>query len=497
MPHSLTQLNAEGKKLLKSFFDSSHLMMGVVELRNGDLYHMADNDKTAQFYKLTASELKDKSFLQLGFTKKQVDHWISFYLKSKETKKPVVFEVENSGSHLKACVNYVGKGESGYDQYSYLVDDVTVFKKEHDALVEEKKKLEMITQNLGDVIWMTDPKKNSMVYISPAYERVWEKSCASLFENPRSFVDSIHPDDQERVIHAFPSQVLGLYNEIYRIITPDGQVKWILDRGFPIKNDQGDVYLVVGIASDISEKRKQDLLIQEQQAKIVATSKLSSLGEMAGGIAHEINNPLAIIQGKASLLLQFLNDGKTDLAPIIEGLNKIETTAGRIAKIIKGLSAFARNGEGEPLVPTSIRQIIEDTIELCKERFRTSDVDLQLLIEEDVQVHCRYVQISQVLLNLLTNAFDAVKGTPQPWVKLIAKKSQNSLMIDVVDSGKGIPAHVAEKIMEPFFTTKPLGQGTGLGLSISKGIIEDHSGKFWYDSSSPNTRFVITLPLSG
>lgn len=234
--------------------------------------------------------------------------------------------------------------------------------------------------------------------------------------------------------------------------------------------------------------------LEESKIKMVQSSKLSSLGEMAGGIAHEINNPLSIIQSKSRTLKKRLDAG-TDLEKCKEDLALIERTTDRIAKIIRGLRTFARNSEGDPMLPNKVGQIVADTLELCQERFKNHQIELRVNNAVDADLECRAAQISQVLMNLLGNAHDAVEHLPEKWVELNVTGSSNKVRISVVDSGKGIAPEVVEKLMQPFFTTKGVGKGTGLGLSISKGIIEEHHGRFIYDQDSANTRFVIDLPL--
>jgi len=237
------------------------------------------------------------------------------------------------------------------------------------------------------------------------------------------------------------------------------------------------------------ELRIKDLVLSQQ-------SRMSALGEMASGIAHEINNPLAVMVAKAGQLKEYLTDGPVDVQKFSDELGKIETTGFRISKIIKGLSQFSRNSESDPMEMMPLQQIFDDTLELCKEKIKNSGIDLRVRIEGPTLILCRPSQISQVLLNLLNNGIDALEGHDSKWIELAVTEGANgeTLMITVTDGGLGIPPAVADKIMQPFFSTKEVGKGTGLGLSISKGIVEAHGGKFYYDPSAKHTRFVIELP---
>ncbi|MBC7537930.1 MAG: PAS domain S-box protein, partial [Bacteriovorax sp.] len=251
---------------------------------------------------------------------------------------------------------------------------------------------------------------------------------------------------------------------------------------------------------DISERKNIEESLRAEREKLMASAKMSSLGEMAGGIAHEINNPLAIIIGKISQLKRRIKTGSEEIviAKFNEDLSLIENTAKRIGLIIKGLSAFSRNAENDSMEEVLVPVLIQDMLELSKERFKFKSVDLRFDVANCQQVFVlgRASQLLQVLINLLNNAFDAVEELPERWVEIQVKIVVNKCHIIITDSGTGIPPELVEKIMSPFFTTKSLGKGTGLGLSISKGIIEEHHGKLYYDSTSKNTRFVIELPIA-
>lgn len=253
------------------------------------------------------------------------------------------------------------------------------------------------------------------------------------------------------------------------------------------------------IMEDLTEQKRLLQTIEAQDAQILLSAKMSALGEMASEIAHEINNPLSIIHAKASMLRRLVDGGQPildqrKLVQIGDGLSKIEITAARIAKIICGLKTFSRNSDQDDMQNVAISRVIEDTLELCRERFRINNIDLKVDIIADGDVKCRSVQISQVLMNLLNNAFDAAEQLTEKWVHVHTEVSGARLLLSVTDSGNGIPPAIAEKMMKPFFTTKEIGKGTGLGLGISIGIIQAHGGTLSYDAAAKNTRFVIELP---
>lgn len=236
----------------------------------------------------------------------------------------------------------------------------------------------------------------------------------------------------------------------------------------------------------------------KQQSRMASSARLSALGEMAGGIAHEINNPLAIISLRTHQLAQLVKKGNLAEEEILKITKGIEKTVDRISKIIKSLQIVARESEQDPYETVSLKAIVNDTLELCFERMKKHGIDIIVDDGIDIELECRRVQISQVLLNLMNNAFDALQDHQVRYIRISARvlNSGNGehVEISVTDSGNGIPHELAHKIFQPFFTTKGPGKGTGLGLSISKGMIESHDGFMWLDTEHPTTRFVIVLP---
>jgi C4-dicarboxylate-specific signal transduction histidine kinase len=237
------------------------------------------------------------------------------------------------------------------------------------------------------------------------------------------------------------------------------------------------------------EDRSQ--IISQQQQQLLLASKLSALGEMAGGIAHEINSPLAII----SLLAEQSKKTPGIDPKVIEIQNKILSTVNRIGKITSGMRFLARDSSNEQLTKVSAKSLLEETLAFCSFKLASTGVDLRVEAEDDAMIPCRPVQISQVLMNLIGNAIDSIENLPEKWIRISFEKTETQFRILVTDSGGGIPDEIAEKILMPFFTTKEVGKGTGLGLSISHTIMSSHQGRLYYNKQSKNTQFVIELPL--
>ena len=249
------------------------------------------------------------------------------------------------------------------------------------------------------------------------------------------------------------------------------------------------------LSDNFTALQKSTVTVMEYQSKLAENSRLVSLEEMSSGIAHEINNPLAIVTGRVELLLDVLEQTeKLDPSRLKTDLTTIGKTCRRISTIVSGLRTFARDADGDAFEQAKLKAVIDDTLALCAGRFREGGIELRVQTE-DAELFCRPIQISQILINLLNNAYDAISDfQDDKWVSIEAKALDNGVLISVRDSGAGIPKEVAEKIMQPFFTTKEIGRGMGLGLSISCGLAESHRGTLKIDTSSPNTKFDLFIP---
>lgn len=234
--------------------------------------------------------------------------------------------------------------------------------------------------------------------------------------------------------------------------------------------------------------------ISENKARLVNNARLASLGKMAGGIAHEVNNPLAILKMASRNLVREIDSETPNKEKVLKSTKTIDDTVVRINKTIQSLKSLSRQATADPPIESNIHDIIENTLSVCEEKFKNHQIFFNVKENTNPKVLCRPNEVSQVLLNLLNNSYDAVEELEDKWIQVVTSIKNDKVCISVIDSGNGISQEIAAEIMQPFFTTKPIGKGTGLGLSISKNLLESQQGELIIDHESANTKFDILLP---
>ncbi|MBL6991744.1 MAG: HAMP domain-containing histidine kinase [Bacteriovoracaceae bacterium] len=255
----------------------------------------------------------------------------------------------------------------------------------------------------------------------------------------------------------------------------------------------------VGHLINSFDQMRKDLIsagmeLELKHIKMIESSKMASLGKMAGGIGHEINTPLTIIHIAAEHIKDESCAPEFNREVVEENVQIIEDTVFKISKIIKGLLVFSRDVKNDPFEIVKIKDIIEDTLNLFRQKLEYQNINLMIsYIPEKLSISCRQIQISQVLLNLLSNSADAISEIEQKWIKVNVVDLEDKVLLQVIDSGKTPDENIQKNLFVPFFTSKQVGKGTGLGLSISKGLIEAHYGRLILNTSSNNTCFEMYL----
>jgi PAS domain S-box-containing protein len=342
-----------------------------------------------------------------------------------------------------------------------------------------------------DLMVVKDASTNYWTHVNPQVVKTLGYSKAELTSQPS--MNFIYPEDRAET-EARARSVLStgiIQNFENRYVAKDGRVVW-LSWSAVYEASENVVYAV---AKDITKAKAQEEEIAQQKTEMAMISKLNSLGRFAAGIAHEVNNPLTIVYGQTCKLRKLISQSELQRDEILKIANHIENMAARIVRIVNGLRAFTREGSTDTFELVPLKTILEDTLSLCRESFKNQKIELLVdPVPAEWMIRARPVQISQVLLNLLNNAFDAIVDERERWLQISVEATDSVLQMNLVDSGGGVPPEKRPQLFKAFFTTKPLGSGTGLGLNIARMILTAHGGEIFLEETSPRTCFVVRLP---
>ncbi|HLA79395.1 MAG TPA: PAS domain S-box protein, partial [Vicinamibacteria bacterium] len=394
---------------------------------------------------------------------------------------------------------------AGKSIYTVILRDVTERTESIERLRESEERFRQLTDRIEEVFWMTDFPKTTMLYVSPAYEKIWGRSCESLYTSPGDWMETVHPEDRARVREALTRQAEGAYDEEYRIVRPDGSLRVIHDRAFPVPDAVGNAYRVVGVAEDVTERKRAEEERSRLESQLRRSQKMEAIGRLAGGVAHDFNNMLGVILGYADMALRKLRP----IDPIYKPLHEIRDAGQRSAELTRQLLAFSRQ---QPIAP----QVLDLNAQL-----RGMERLLQRIIGEDVALEFALApelwpvlmdrsQVDQAIANLAINSRDAMPDGGKLTVETAnitaddayCKRRPGSrpgdyVMLAVSDTGIGMDEATRERAFEPFFTTKPEGRGTGMGLATIYGVVRQNNGfADIYSEPGHGTTIRLYLPRS-
>jgi two-component system cell cycle sensor histidine kinase/response regulator CckA len=359
--------------------------------------------------------------------------------------------------------------------------------------LQSEERFRQLSENIDQVFWMFDLSTQRVLYISPAFERVWGYDSAALSQSLGTLMESVHTDDRDCLRSLFPKMKSERVEASYRIVRPDGSVRWIQGRSFPICNQEGVPYRLAGIAEDVTAQR-------ELEEQLRQANKMEAVGRLAGGIAHDFNNLLTVINGYTDVLLRRLSARDQVRAD----LNEIRSAGQRAQELTSQMLAFSRSRIRTTEV-LNLQSVIEDVAKMLRPMIG-EDIQLVTAFDPELgQVKADRTELTQIVLNLAANARDAMPtgGTltvETRNIKLDGTYHPSSrpgpyVILTVIDTGSGMDAKTQQHLFEPFFTTKQVGKGTGLGLATVYGIVSRYGG--WIDVKSKlggGTTFEIYLP---
>ncbi|MFC1939974.1 PAS domain S-box protein [Chloroflexota bacterium] len=372
--------------------------------------------------------------------------------------------------------------------------DITEQKQTDTALIESESKYRNLAENLDELVYRCNPKTFFATYVNKSIEKMYGYTVEEWLKDPTLWDSTIHPDDKERVFAdlAEANKISQPYIHEYRILRKDKEVRWVEDHLTWEKDQQGNPVSINGVIYDITERKQTEEREKQLNVELNSISRLATVGEMAAGIAHEINNPLTGVVGFSDLLLkkELPEDIRKDVDIIYEG-------ARRIASIIDRMLRFARQIKPETK-QVNINDIIETTLALRDSEMKIGNINITTELAPDLPfTYADAGLLQQAFLNIILNAEMAMKEAHGKG-KLVVKteKMDNTIRASFKDDGPGIAKENMAKLFNPFFTTRDPDKGTGLGLSICYSIVTQHDGKI-YAKSSPGkgATFFVELPI--
>ena len=368
-------------------------------------------------------------------------------------------------------------------------------------LEEALKTSEMLKNVIVDVALdavITIDDTDHIVEFNASAERIFGYQRAQVLG--RSIVETIIPPEMrqqhlegfQRLLSGAPSRILGRRVEVEGMHA-DGH-------NFPVELAVSEVRLhgrrlFTAYLRDLTEQKRTEVELAQHREERYQHEKLSAMGSLLAGVAHELNNPLSVVLGRSILLEMSAPDAET-----LEAAKEIYEATERCTRIIKTFLAMARKQKPEH-ASVQLNQVIESALTLVEYGLRTSGIQVKLELQPDLPaLVADSAQLGQVVVNLVVNAQQALLESPEPRLLTITTRymrAANKLRIEILDNGPGVPDAIRSRIFDPYYTTKPIGQGTGVGLSLSQGIIEAHGGQLTHESpANGGARFVITLPLT-
>jgi PAS domain S-box-containing protein len=413
---------------------------------------------------------------------------------------------------------YIRRNENEeVSHYQGIVMDITDQMLMEAALRESEERFRELAENIRDVFWLFDWSNRQLLYVSPAYEDVWGRPIQNMSNGYREWADSIHRDDAEFVRESFLDIIRtgGGEPRTYRIYRPDGTMRWILDRGFAIRDEDGKVKHIAGVAEDITDQKlaeeelgrhreKLEELIEERtrelaaaQDELLKSERLSVLGQLTATVSHELRNPLGVIRSSLYYLQQKYQGQD---AKIKKHMGRIESQVETCNTIVDDLLDFTR-GRHSQTVEGEINIWLERVLDEIKE---SRDIAIRRQLGgKTMRANFDPEKLRRVVINLLENAFQAVRERKRssgsrsyrPEVEVSSKAVEDGVCLQVRDNGVGMDRQTLQRATEPLFTTKA--RGTGLGLAVVQKIIDEHGGTVTIQSHfNSGTEVTIRLPGS-
>ncbi len=379
---------------------------------------------------------------------------------------------------------------SVYGTFKDISKDVFILKKRRDVSLELEHNFQML--NNFFIVAMTN-EYGKITFVNDKFCEISGYSREELIGQDHRLLNSGY-HSKEFFQHMWSTIKSGAsWQGLIKNLAKNGDDYWVQTFIFPKFNNFNEKKITgyIALRFDVTYKVKLEQDLKDEREKLELSAQLASIGEVSAGIAHEIANPLTIISAAKEILKR--NITLTDTTQ--KNIDSISEGVKRIDKIMNGLHHLAQKSRAAEHELQDVADIVDYTFEFCEEALKSKGI--KIIYDNQAKnsvILCDEIKVSQVLLNLINNARDAIENLSEKWIKIILSDNEQYLKLSVVDSGNGIPKEIRDKVLSSFFTTKEVGKGTGLGLSLVKRFIEEHEGQLRIVEDTTNTEFEVILP---
>ncbi|MFH1338668.1 MAG: PAS domain S-box protein [Candidatus Omnitrophota bacterium] len=382
---------------------------------------------------------------------------------------------------------YLPDDQEALESLSGTFVEALMHKRAEEVSRESEKRFRFVASATFDAIWDWDLLTDAIVW-NEGLKTLFGYSNEEVGPDSNWWKERIHPEDKKRVTSGVYSAIekgVKKWADEYRFLRKDGSYAFVIDRGYVSHDEKGKPVRMVGAMMDVTERKKSE-------AELIQAQKLASIGQLAAGVAHEINNPLSAISGE----IQWLSK-RNENKKLSKSLQLMEKLCDRIAKIVNNLLIFSREASTKIKEPSSVDSLVEKTLLLVGRRLSANNIKITKKIKTHLpEVLVNRGEIEQALMNIFLNSLDAMPRGGKLTISTRLSRDKKSAEITIADTGTGIAKKDLPRVFEPFFTTKAPGKGAGLGLYLSHGIIKKHNGSIEIDSKlNKGTKISIKLPL--